>query len=68
MYIYVYIYQSKAKVRQLGQPASVAHLDALSVGRPGGCGFNRFNPRRDLQHSFMEIDHEIQGPSQYRNL
>ena len=37
-------------------PASVAQLDAPSNWRPGGCGFN---PRRGLQHSFMEIDHEI---------
>ena len=38
------------------QPASVAHLDALSDCRPGGRGFN---PRRGRQHSFVEIDHEI---------
>ena len=37
-------------------PASVAQLDALSVCRPGGRGFN---PRRGRQHSFVEIDHEI---------
>ena len=37
-------------------PASVAQLDAPSDWRPGGCGFS---PRRDRQHSFVEIDHEI---------
>ena len=37
-------------------PASVAQLDAPSDWRPGGRGFN---PRRDRQHSFVEIDHEI---------
>ena len=37
-------------------PASVAHLDALSNWRPGGC---RLNPRRGRQHFFVEIDHEI---------
>ena len=37
-------------------PASVAHLDAPSDWRPGGRGFN---PRRDRQHSFVEIVHEI---------
>ena len=37
-------------------PASVAQLDAPSVWRPGGRGFN---PRRGRQHSFVEIDHEI---------
>ena len=36
--------------------ASVAQLDAPSDWRPGGRGFN---PRRGLQHSFVEIDHEI---------
>ena len=36
--------------------ASVAQLDAPSNWRPGGRGFN---PRRDRQHSFVEIDHEI---------
>ena len=36
--------------------ASVAQLDAPSDCRPGGRGFN---PRRDRQHSFLEIDHEI---------
>ena len=35
---------------------SVAHLDAPSDWRPGGCGYN---PRRGRQHSFVEIDHEI---------
>ena len=35
---------------------SVAQLDALSDWEPGGRGFN---PRRGLQHSFVEIDHEI---------
>ena len=39
-----------------GQPASVAHLDAPSNWRPGGCGFN---PCQGRQHSFVEIDHEI---------
>ena len=34
----------------------MAHLDAPSDWRPGGCGFN---PRRSRQHSFVEIDHEI---------
>ena len=38
------------------KPASVAHLDAPSDWRPGGCGFN---PCRGRQHSFVEIDHEI---------
>ena len=38
------------------QLASVAHLDAPSDWRPGGC---EFNPRRGQQHSFVEIDHEI---------
>ena len=38
------------------EPASVAHLDAPSDWRPGGCGFN---PRRSRQHSFVEIDREI---------
>ena len=37
-------------------PASMAHLDAPSNWRPGGC---RFNPCRGRQHSFMEIDREI---------
>ena len=37
-------------------PASVAHLDAPSDWRPGGCGFNS---RRGRQHSFVEIDREI---------
>ena len=36
--------------------ASVAQLDAPSDWRPGGRGSN---PRRDRQHSFVEIDHEI---------
>ena len=36
--------------------ASVAQLDAPSDWRPGGRGFN---PRRGLQYSFVEIDHEI---------
>ena len=35
---------------------SVAHLVAPSDWRPGGRGFN---PHRDRQHSFVEIDHEI---------
>ena len=39
----------------MGTPASVAQLDVPSDWRPGGRGFN---PRRGLQHSFMEIDHE----------
>ena len=38
------------------EPASVAQLDAPSIWRPGGRGFN---PRRGRQHSFVEIDHEI---------
>ena len=37
----------------------MAQLDAPSDWRPGGRGFNRFNPRRGRQHSFVEIDHEI---------
>ena len=37
-------------------PASVAQLDAPSNWRPGGRGCN---PRRDRQHSFVEIDREI---------
>ena len=42
--------------RPTGAPASVAQLHAPSDWRPGGRGFN---PRRDRQHSFVEIDHEI---------
>ena len=38
------------------EPTSVAQLDMLSDWRPGGCGFN---PCQGLQHSFVEIDHEI---------
>ena len=38
------------------EPALVAHLDAPSDWRLGG---RRFNPHRDRQHSFVEIDHEI---------
>ena len=34
----------------------MAQLDAPFDWRPGGRGFN---PRRDRQHSFVEIDHEI---------
>ena len=34
----------------------MAQLDALSDWRLGGRGLC---PRRDQQHSFMEIDHEI---------
>ena len=34
----------------------MARLAALSDWRPGGRGFNL---RRGLQHSFVEIDHEI---------
>ena len=34
----------------------MAQLDALSDWRPGG---HRFSPRRDRQHSLVEIDHEI---------
>ena len=37
-------------------PASAAQLDALSDWRPGG---REFNPHRDRQHYFVEIDHEI---------
>ena len=37
-------------------PALVAQLDVPSDWGPGGHGFN---PRRDRQHSFVEIDHEI---------
>ena len=37
-------------------PASVAHLDAPSIWRPGGRGFS---PCRGRQHSFVEIDHEV---------
>ena len=37
-------------------PALVAQLDAQSDWRPGG---HEFNPRQGLQHSFVEIDHEI---------
>ena len=36
--------------------ASVAQLDAPSDWRPGGRGFN---PCRDRQHSFVDIDREI---------
>ena len=36
--------------------ASVAQLDVPSDWRPGG---HRFNPRRDQQHSFVEIGREI---------
>ena len=42
--------------KPLKGPASVAQLDAPSDWRSGGRGFN---PRRDWQHSFVEIDHEI---------
>ena len=35
----------------------MAQLDAPSDWRPGGRGFNP--RRRDRQHSFVEIDHEI---------
>ena len=42
--------------RNTASKASVAQLDAPSDWRPGGRGFN---PRRDWQHSFVEIDHEI---------
>ena len=38
------------------KPALVAQLDAPSDWRPGG---RRFNPRRGLQHSFIEIDRKI---------
>ena len=41
---------------KITRPASVAQLDASSDWRSGGRGFN---PRRDRQHSFVEIDHEI---------
>ena len=34
----------------------MAQLNAPSDWRPGG---RRFNPRLDLQHSFVEIDHEM---------
>ena len=34
----------------------MAQLDAPSDWRPGGRGFN---PRRDRQHFFMEMEHEI---------
>ena len=37
-------------------PASVAQLDAPSDWRPGGRGFST---HRGLQHSFVEINHEI---------
>ena len=42
--------------KKKNQLASVAQLDVPSDWRPGGRGFN---PRRGLQHSFVEIDHEI---------
>ena len=44
--------------RQMGrkEATTVAQLDAPSDWRPGGRGFN---PHRGLQHSFVEIDHEI---------
>ena len=38
------------------EEASVTQLDAPSDWRPGGRGFN---PRRDRQHYFVEIDREI---------
>ena len=44
------------KIKYFHFTASVAQLDVPSDWRPGGRGFN---PRRDRQHSFMEIDHEI---------
>ena len=44
------------KFYKYGSPASVAQFDAPSDWRPGG---RVFNPRRDRQHSFVEIDHEI---------
>ena len=36
--------------------ASVAHMDAPSDWRPGGCWFS---PCQGRQHSFAEIDHEV---------
>ena len=45
-----------AMATRIPHTASVAQLDAPSDWRPGGCGFN---PRRDRQQSFVEIDHEI---------
>ena len=36
--------------------AGLGGSDAPSDWRPGGCGFN---PHRGLQHSFVEIGHEI---------
>ena len=47
---------ARPAIVQLLVPASVAQLDAPSDWRPEGRGFN---PRRDRQHSFVEIDHEI---------
>ena len=44
------------RVDPFTSPASVAQLDAPSDWRPRG---REFNPRRDRQHSFVEIDHEI---------
>ena len=44
------------RVNTVYKPASVAQLDAPSNWRPEGRGFN---PRRDRQHCFVEIDREI---------
>ena len=43
-------------ISQVNLPASAAQLDAPSDWRLGGRGFN---PHRDWQHSFVEIDREI---------
>ena len=43
-------------VEYIMKPASVAQLDAPSDWRPRGHGFN---PCRDRQYSFVEIDREI---------
>ena len=49
-------YHTVCTISILLLPASVAQLDAPSDWRPGG---GAINPRRGLQHSFLEIDHEI---------
>ena len=44
-------YEHPSQVRYM-----YTQLDAPSDWRPGGRGFS---PRRDRQHSFVELDHEI---------
>ena len=49
MYLYLHFYKSLCVSRG-------GSVGCLSDWRPGDRGFD---PRRDRQHSFMEIDHEI---------